>query len=130
MNISPARITAFEILLRVVTEDAYASNLLAAPRYENLSSADHGLAHELTLGVLRWQARLDFFIEHFTKRKITKLDTEVILALRLGIYQLLFLDRVPAHAAINDSVNLIKLHKKKSADVFMLVSISGVYCSS
>ena len=115
MNISPARITAFEILLRVITEDAYASNLLVAPRYENLSSADHGLAHELTLGVLRWQARLDFFIEHFTKRKIAKLDNEVVIALRLGIYQLLFLDRVPAHAAINDSVNLIKLHKKKSA---------------
>ncbi len=115
MNISPARITAFEILLRVITEEAYASNLLAAPRYENLSSADHGLAHELTLGVLRWQARLDFFIEHFTKRKIIKLDTEVVIALRLGLYQLLFLDRIPAHAAINDSVNLVKLYKKKSA---------------
>ncbi len=115
MNISPARITAFEILLRVTTEDAYASNLLAAPRYDALSSADHGLAHELTLGVLRWQARLDFFIEHFTKRKIAKLDAEVVIALRLGLYQLLFLDRIPAHAAINDSVNLAKLHKKKSA---------------
>ncbi len=115
MNISPARITAFEILLRVVTEDAYASNLLAASRYEKLSSADHGLAHELTLGVLRWQARLDFLIEHFTKRKIARLDNEVVVVLRLGIYQLIFLDRVPAHAAINDAVNLIKLHKKKSA---------------
>ena len=115
MNIAPARTTAFEILLRVMKEDAYASNLLAAPRYEKLSSADHGLAHELTLGVLRWQGRLDFFIEHFTKRKITKLDTEVVIALRLGLYQLLFLDRVPAHAAINDAVNLVKLHKKKSA---------------
>ncbi len=115
MNIAPARVTAFEILLRVMKEDAYASNLLAAPRYEKLSSADHGLAHELTLGVLRWQGRLDFFIEHFTKRKITKLDTEVVMALRLGLYQLLFLDRVPAHAAINESVNLVKLHKKKSA---------------
>ena len=115
MNVSPARITTFEILLRVANEDAYASNLLAAPRYENLSSADHGLAHELTLGVLRWQSRLDFFIEHFTKRKIIKLDTEVVSALRLGLYQLLFLDRVPAHAAINESVNLVKLHKKKSA---------------
>ena len=115
MNIAPARITAFEILLRVMKEDAYASNLLAAPRYENLSSADHGLAHELTLGVLRRQGRLDFFIEHFTKRKITKLDTEVVIALRLGLYQLLFLDRVPAHAAINDAVDLVKFHKKKSA---------------
>ena len=115
MNISPARITAFEVLLRVATEDGYASNLLSSARYENLSSADHGLAHELTLGVLRWQAYLDFFIGHFTKRKIKKLDAEVVIALRLGLYQLLFLDRVPAHAAINDAVNLVKLHKKKSA---------------
>lgn len=115
MNISPARITVFEILLRVTTDEGYASNLLSSARYENLSSADHGLAHELTLGVLRWQAYLDFFIEHFTKRKIKKLDAEVVIALRLGLYQLLFLDRVPAHAAINDAVNLVKLHKKKSA---------------
>ena len=115
MNVSPARMAAYEILWRVQTEDAYASNLLASTRYDNLSSADHALAQELTLGVLRWQAQLDFFIEHFTKRKLTKLDTEVVLALRLGLYQLQFLSRVPPHAALNESVNLVKLHKKFSA---------------
>lgn len=115
MKVAPARLAAYEILWRVQTEDAYASNLLASVRYAHLSSADHALAQELTLGVLRWQAQLDFFIEHFTKRKTAKLDTEVVLALRLGFYQLHFLTRIPPHAAINESVNLVKLHKKFSA---------------
>jgi 16S rRNA (cytosine967-C5)-methyltransferase len=115
MNVAPARIAAFEILSRVTREEAYASNLLTSVRYEHLSPADHALAQELTLGVLRWQAQLDFFIEHFTKRKLAKLDLEVVLALRLGLYQLQFLDRIPPHAAINESVNLVKLHKKHSA---------------
>ena len=115
MKVSPARLAAYEILWRVTTEDAYASHLLASARYENLSSPDHALAQELTLGVLRWQAQLDFFIEHFSRRKLNKLDQEVVLALRLGIYQLHFLTRIPPHAAINESVNLAKLHKKYSA---------------
>lgn len=115
MKVSPARLAAYDILWRVTTEDAYASNLLASPRYENLASADHALAQELTLGVLRWQAQLDFFIEQFSRRKLNKLDREVVLALRLGLYQLHFLSRIPPHAAINESVNLVKLHKKYSA---------------
>lgn len=115
MKVSPARLTAYEILKRVATEEAYASNILSSGRYENLASADHALAQELTLGVLRWQAQLDFFIERFTNRKLAKLDLEVTLALRLGLYQLQFLDRIPPHAAINEAVNLVKLHKKHSA---------------
>ncbi|MBL8203936.1 MAG: 16S rRNA (cytosine(967)-C(5))-methyltransferase RsmB [Blastocatellia bacterium] len=115
MKVAPARTAAFEILTRVASENAYASHLLTSTRYDHLSSADHALAQELTLGVLRWQAQLDFFIEHFTKRKLAKLDLEVILALRIGLYQLQFLDRIPPHAAINESVNLVKLHKKHSA---------------
>lgn len=115
MKVSPARLAAYEVLWRVQTEDAYASNLLASSRYESLSAADHALAQELTLGVLRWQLQLDWLIEHFARRKIAKLDVEVALALRLGLYQLLFLSRIPPHAALNESVNLVKLHKKHSA---------------
>ena len=115
MKVSPARLTAYEILKRVATEEAYASNILASGRYENLASADHALAQELTLGVLRWQAQLDFIIARFTKRKLAQLDLEVILALRLGLYQLNFLTRIPPHAAINEAVNLVKLQKKYSA---------------
>ncbi len=115
MKVSAARSAAFEILRRVETEDAYASNLLASARCEDLSREDHALAQELTLGALRWQGQLDFLIEHFSRRKINKLDTAVLLALRLGLYQLLFLSRVPAHAAINESVNLVKANNLHSA---------------
>lgn len=115
MKVSPARLAAYDVLWRVQTEEAYASNLLASARYDALASADHALAQELTLGVLRWQLQLDWLIEHFARRKVTKLDVEVAIALRLGLYQLLFLSRIPPHAALNESVNLVKLHKKHSA---------------
>ncbi len=114
-NVAPARVAAFDILWRVATEDAFASNMLASPRYDRLSREDHALAQELILGVLRWQIQLDFLIERYARRSFDKLDLEVVVALRLGLYQLKFLSRVPHHAAINESVNLVKQRGKKSA---------------
>lgn len=119
MNVSPARQCAFEVLRRVEQEAAYASTLLTSSRYESLSREDRALAQELTLGTLRRQARLDFFIEHFSCRKIGRLDAAVVIALRLGLYQVVFLTRTPAHAAINESVNLVKANKLKSAAPFV-----------
>jgi 16S rRNA (cytosine967-C5)-methyltransferase len=114
-NVAPARIAAFDVLLRVTTEDAFASNLLASPRYDRLSREDHALAQELSLGVLRWQIQLDFLIERYARRALDRLDPEILVALRLGLYQLKFLSRIPPHAAINESVNLVKQRGKKSA---------------
>ncbi len=114
-NVSPARAAAFEILRRVAEEDAYAGSLLASDRYAKLSREDHALAQELVLGVLRWQSQLDFLIEHYSGRPLKKFDGEVAIALRLGLYQLRFLSRVPPHAATNESVNLVKERKKQSA---------------
>jgi 16S rRNA (cytosine967-C5)-methyltransferase len=114
-NVAPSRVAAFDILWRVATEDAFASNLLASPRYDRLSREDHALAQELSLGVLRWQIQLDFLIERYARRSIARLDPEVVVALRLGLYQLKFLSRIPPHAAINESVNLVKQRGKKSA---------------
>ena len=118
-NVTPSRIAAFDVLWRVANEDAFAGNLLASPRYDRLSREDHALMQELALGVLRWQIQLDFFIERYARRKIGKLDPEVVIALRLGLYQLKFLSRVPPHAAINESVNLVKQRGKKSAAPFV-----------
>lgn len=115
MKVAPARRAAFEILERVAAEDAYAGNLLASARYAELAREDHALAQELVLGVLRWQLQLDFLIEHFSRRKLSRLDRAVLIVLRLGIYQLQFLSRIPAHAAINESVNLVKANKLQSA---------------
>jgi 16S rRNA (cytosine967-C5)-methyltransferase len=115
MPVSPARAAAFEILLRIETTDSYASELLHSTRFAKLSTADHGLLTELVMGVLRWRGVLDDKIAEHTSQPLTKLDREVLIALRLGAYQLLFLDRVPKHAAINESVELVKRARKKSA---------------
>ncbi len=118
MKISTARRVAFEVLLRVETAAAYAGDLLhaklaAKPGAAHIASEDAALATELTLGALRWQRRLDHFLNVYTKGR--KLDAPVRIALRLGAYQILFLDRIPAHAAVNESVELVKKAGKRSA---------------
>jgi 16S rRNA (cytosine967-C5)-methyltransferase len=118
MSISPARIAAFDILLRVGSESSYASELLHSSRYAELSSADHGLATELVMGVLRWRSSLDDRIAERSSQKLARLDREVLVALRLAAYQLLFLDRVPERAAVHESVELVKRAKKRSAVPF------------
>jgi 16S rRNA (cytosine967-C5)-methyltransferase len=115
IEISPARRAAYDVLWRVATEDAYATNLLASETYTTLSREDHGLLNELVLGVLRWQRTLDFLIERYAQRPSNKLDTAALMALRLGLYQLRWLTRVPAHAALNESVNLIKATEQPAA---------------
>jgi 16S rRNA (cytosine967-C5)-methyltransferase len=106
-DVSPARRAAFDILRRVETKGAFASELLAA-EVENLSAEDRALCHELALGVLRRRLWLDTAIEHYAARSVKKIDERALVALRLGLYQLKFLSRVPAHAAVNESVNLAR----------------------
>ena len=115
MTVSPARAAAFDILLQIEREDAYASDLLHSARFATLSTADHGLATELVMGVLRWRSSLDENIAQHASRSLNKLDLEVLIALRLAAYQLLFLSRVPAHAAVDESVELVKRARKRSA---------------
>ena len=119
MPASPARAAAFDILLRVEQEDAYASELLHSPRGGKLSPADHGLATELVMGVLRWRSWLDHSIAQHSSQPLTKLDVEVLTALRLGVYQIAFLERVPKRAALYESVELVKRARKHSAAAFV-----------
>jgi 16S rRNA (cytosine967-C5)-methyltransferase len=115
MAVSPARRIAFDVLHRVATQDAYADELLHAALDSAMRRDDAALATELTLGVLQWQRLLDFWIEHHLIHEAKKLDIEVQLALRLAMYQLVFLDRIPARAAIFESVELVKRARKRSA---------------
>ncbi|MBK8467357.1 MAG: 16S rRNA (cytosine(967)-C(5))-methyltransferase RsmB [Chloracidobacterium sp.] len=116
MKVSPARLAAFNVLLRIETERSFSSVLL--PAYEaELSAPDRALCHELTLGTLRRQMYLDRVIDHCSKGK--KLDNAVRVALRLGVYQLLFLDKIPAYSAVDESVNLVQIAKKTSAKGFV-----------
>jgi 16S rRNA (cytosine967-C5)-methyltransferase len=113
---SPARGLAFEILT-AVERGGYASDLLAA-RAAPLDTRDAGLASEIVLGVLRYRAQLDYLIEHYSGKPTARLDDAVRQALRIGIYQLRYLERVPAHAAVSESVELIKRARKRSATGF------------
>jgi 16S rRNA (cytosine967-C5)-methyltransferase len=111
--VSPARLAAFEILRRVA-EGAYAAVLLSA-KEEELKLSDRALCHELVMGVLRRQLWLDRLIEIYANRKVAGLDESVRIVLRLGLYQLRFLSRVPASAAVNESVNLVHFARLRSA---------------
>jgi 16S rRNA (cytosine967-C5)-methyltransferase len=115
MSVSPARRIAFDILRRVESEGAFASDLLHTDLTAGIKRQDAALATELTLGVLRWRRLLDFLLDTRLKRPMARLDLEVALALRIGLYQLRFLDRVPARAAIHESVELVRAVKKASA---------------
>ncbi len=119
MPISPARTAAFDILLRIESQNAYAGELLHSERLEPLSQADRALATEIVMGMLRWRSRLDEGIALASARALDKLDAEAMTALRLGAYQLRYLSRIPAHAAINDSVELVKRAHKRSAAPFV-----------
>lgn len=111
-KVSPARTAAFEILDKIERLQSFSSILM--PLYEEkLSPKDRGLCHEIVLGVLRKRFFLDAVIKKFTRDK--SLDAEIVTILRIGIYQMHFLDKVPAYSAINESVNLAKRAGKKSA---------------
>jgi 16S rRNA (cytosine967-C5)-methyltransferase len=115
MGISPARTIAFDVLRRVETQSAFADEVLRAELGGRIRAEDAGLATELTLGVLRWQRLLDFLTTRYLANAAKKLDAEVRIALRMGVYQLWFLERVPAHAAVHESVELVRRARKRSA---------------
>ena len=116
MSISPARIAAYEVLLRIERDRGYSSVLLPQAE-ESLSEKDRALCHHIVLGVLRSKYVLDAAISRFAGAK--KLDLEVLTSLRIGAFQMLFLERVPDHSAVNDSVSLVQRAKKSSAKGFV-----------
>lgn len=113
MAVSPARSAAFAILLRVDRESAYAVELLHSALLHDLSPVDRNLTTEIVMGVLRWRSMLDDGITGFVE--LRKLDLEVLVALRMGCYQLAFLGRIPERAIVYESVELVKQAKKRSA---------------
>lgn len=113
--IAPARTAAFTALRDVNAGRADLPAALAAVRPGLQDERDRALATDLVTGTLRWQRQLDYLIEHFAKRPLSRLDFEVVQILRLGAYQLLHLDRVPAAAAVNDAVAMTRRARKTSA---------------
>ncbi|MGO9318666.1 MAG: transcription antitermination factor NusB [Terracidiphilus sp.] len=107
-QISPARKAAFNILLAVERGHSHSDDLLRGKAVNALSAPDRNLATALVLGVLRWQIQLDHQIRALLSRPNAKLEPEILIALRLGAFQLLHLDRIPARAILSESVELAK----------------------
>lgn len=113
--IAPARIAAYEALLAVENGRADLPHALARVRDSLPDERDRALAGEIATGTLRWQAAFDHVISTFTSRALSKFDREVLVIVRLTMFQLVHLDRVPASAAVNDAVSLTRKAGKKSA---------------
>ncbi|MCL2760242.1 MAG: 16S rRNA (cytosine(967)-C(5))-methyltransferase RsmB, partial [Desulfuromonadales bacterium] len=106
---SNPRKAAFQTLLRIEKERSYADILIDLElRNGKLEGADRGLFTELVYGVLRRKGTLDYIVSNFSERPLEKLERNVLLLLRLGLYQMFFLDRIPVSAAVNETVNLAK----------------------
>jgi len=107
-TISPARKAAFDLLMAVERGQSHSDDQLRGKAVNALSAPDRNLATALVLGVLRWQIRLDHQLQALLSRPNARLDPEILIVLRLGAFQLLHLDRIPARAAIDESVELAK----------------------
>ncbi len=110
-GVAPARRCAYQVLRRVFEQGAYADRALRSEARE-LEPRDRALATALVYGAVQRRATLDFVIERLAGRPATKLDSAVLIALRLGVLQLLYLDRIAEHAAVDDSVELAKLGRR------------------
>ena len=116
---APARIAAFHALRAVENGSADLPTALARSRQHLEDERDRGLTAEIVAGTLRWQRSLDHLIGHFANRPLTRLDREVVTILRLSLYQLLHLTRVPASAVVDDAVDLTRAARKPSATGFV-----------
>ncbi len=115
MTSSP-RNAAFLTLLRIEKERSYADILIDQELKEGgLTGPDRGLYTELVYGVLRRQGTLDHIIGQFSKSPPSRLERIVVLLLRLGLYQMFFLDRIPVSAAVNETVNLAKQYAPRAS---------------
>lgn len=113
---SNPRQSAFSILARIEKEHSYADILLDRElSLDQITGPDRGLLTELVYGILRRQGTLDHIVRQFSSTHLEKLERSVLLLLRLGLYQLFFLDRVPASAAVNETVKLAHIHSPRAA---------------
>ena len=105
-----ARTLAYQILLHIDRKASHPDRLIRSilDRHSRMDDRDRALLTELVYGTLRWQGRLDWHIDQLSKVKSAKIAPAVRILLRLALYQILFLDRIPPHAAVNETVEIAK----------------------
>ena len=105
------RETALKILYKIDEEDAYSNIVLnneIKKQKENLNTKDISLISEIIYGVTTWKLTLDEIIKKYSKIKLKKISKWILNILRMSIYQIIFLDKIPKSAAVNEEVNLAK----------------------
>ena len=112
---SRTRRVAFDILLRVERGRAHADTLLHSRPVQSLLTGERAFVTEAVLGCLRRQGEIDHLISQVASRSPGRMDPEVLVALRMGAYQLRFMRNIPDHAAVSQSVDLVKRARKGSA---------------
>jgi 16S rRNA (cytosine967-C5)-methyltransferase len=115
--VAPARRAAYDVVLRVFEDDAYADRAFVTSA-AGLDARDRALAQRIAYGTVQRVRTLDHAIETLGRRPVRRLDPPVRAALRLGAYQLAYLDGVPAHAAVNESVELVRAARLERAVPF------------
>lgn len=116
-NLTNARKSAIEILTKS-QEGAYSNLILNKYLTQDFSQKDRALVTELVYGVLKYKKRLDYVISQFSKINIDKISVPVLNAIRIGVYQLMFLDKIPDFASVNESVNIVKEMENPGAAKF------------
>ena len=116
-TVSPARLAAYEVVLRVFEEEAYADRVFVGAA-SGLDARDRAFAQQIAYGTVQRVRALDHGIEALGRRPVRKLDPPVRAALRIGAYQLAYLGGVAAHAAVNESVELVRLARLERAVAF------------
>ena len=115
---------AVDILVRVELDKAYADILLdQVLKRETISDKDRSLLTEIVYGTLRWRGRIDFYLKQLTRRSFEETDPFIKNLLRITLYQISFLDRVPEYAALNEAVNLAKSHAGSRVSGF----VNGIF---
>ena len=117
---SDSRNTAFNVLLKIEQDNAYSNiTLNKAIRDAKLSGIDSSFASALVYGVLERKLTLDYIIKQYSKIPLRKIEIKTKIILRMGILQLLFMDKVPESAAVNESVKLAKKYKLQKSSGFI-----------
>lgn len=117
---APARLVAAHVLERVLRDAAFVDLALEAELgRRRLEPRDVALATEVVYGTLRWQRYLDWILQPHSRRPIDALDVGPLVLLRLTAYQIAFLERIPAFAAVNDAVTLARARNKPGVDGFV-----------